>query len=102
MTGNTAWTAVRDPMTFPRPVRFLLSPTTHLTVCELLVVVKLVGPGIASGGRSWCTVVGMSGTSNSLPCGTTILLACKFALQWCGEAQSAGAGMELAGSGVVI
>ena len=66
------------------------------------MVVKLVGPGIASGGRSWCTVVGMSGTSNSSPCGTTILLACKFALQWCGEAQSAGAGMELAGSGVVI
>ena len=66
------------------------------------MVVKLVGPGIASGGRSLCTVVGMSGTNNSSSCCTTILLACKFELQWCGdEAQSAGASMELAGSLVI-
>ena len=66
------------------------------------MVVKLVCPGIASGGRSRCTVVGMSGTSDSSSCGTTILLACNAALQQCGEAQSAGAGIELAGSGVVV
>ena len=59
---------------------------------------QLVGPGIASGGLSDCTIFGSLGTSISSSYSTSVVLAGddELLLQGCGGVQPAGRGVEVA------